>query len=134
MRYFPALKELRISRNLTQSQLAQALHLGQRTISSYENGEREPLATSLMLYADFFEVSIDYIVGREDDFGNITATPLPSEILSQDEKELLRLFKKLDRDFRHRALGFMKKLADASEDEQHIPSVQRKGGNGDNYA
>ncbi len=60
------LKELRLSRGITQLKLAMDLHMNQNSISRYENGSREPSITDLLLLADYFGVSIDYLLGRTD--------------------------------------------------------------------
>ena len=60
------LKELRTERNITQLKLAMDLNMSQNTISRYENGEREPGIAELIKFADYFSVSIDYLVGRTD--------------------------------------------------------------------
>ncbi len=46
--------------------MAMDLHMSQNTISRYENGEREPGVAELIRIADYFHVSIDYLVGRTD--------------------------------------------------------------------
>ncbi len=60
------LKELRKKRNITQLKLAMDLNMNQNTISRYENGEREAGYKELILLADYFNVSIDYLLGRTD--------------------------------------------------------------------
>lgn len=60
------LKELRQARHITQLKLALDLNMSQNTISRYESGEREPGIAELILIADYFHVSIDYLVGRTD--------------------------------------------------------------------
>ena len=60
------LKDLRKSKNISQLKLAMDLNMSQNTISRYETGEREPGINELILFADYFDVSIDYIVGRTD--------------------------------------------------------------------
>lgn len=61
------LKELRKSRHITQLKLAMDLHMNQNTISRYETGEREADYKTLIMFADYFNVSIDYLLGRTDD-------------------------------------------------------------------
>ena len=61
------LRELRKQRNITQLKLAMDLNMNQNTISRYENGEREAGYRELILLADYFDVSIDYLLGRSDE-------------------------------------------------------------------
>lgn len=58
------LKSLRKSNNLTQEDLAKALKVSRSTIGMYENGSREPDYETLEAIADYFNVDIDYLLGR----------------------------------------------------------------------
>lgn len=60
------LKELRISRKISQTKLAMDLNLTQNSISRYETGEREADYDTLVAIADYFNVSVDYLLGRTD--------------------------------------------------------------------
>lgn len=60
------LKELRKARGISQQKLATDLSTNQNTISRYETGEREPGILELIKIADYFHISIDYLVGRTD--------------------------------------------------------------------
>ena len=60
------LKELREKRNISQIKLAMDLGLNQNSISRYENGAREADYKTLILLADYFNVSIDYLLERTD--------------------------------------------------------------------
>lgn len=60
------LKELRKKRNLSQVTLAMELSMNQNNISRYETGEREADYATLIAIADYFHVSIDYLLGRTD--------------------------------------------------------------------
>lgn len=60
------LKELREKHNISQVKLAMELHLNQNSISRYENGEREADYNTLIAFADYFNVSVDYLLGRTD--------------------------------------------------------------------
>lgn len=61
------IKELRKTKNISQLKMALDLNMSQNTISRYETGEREPSIADLIKLADYFKVSIDYLVGRTDD-------------------------------------------------------------------
>ena len=57
---------LRQEKHLTQRELAEKLGLAHRSYQSYEYGERFPDFHGLIAIADFFDVSLDYLVGRSD--------------------------------------------------------------------
>jgi transcriptional regulator with XRE-family HTH domain len=61
------LVELRKERKLTQSDVAKRLHLTRSTYAQYEVDRRVPEYATLQKLADFYDVSIDYLVGRTDD-------------------------------------------------------------------
>ena len=58
------LKEIRRSKGISQLKLAMDLNMSQNTISRYETGEREPGINELIKIADYFNVSVDYLLGR----------------------------------------------------------------------
>lgn len=58
------IRDLREDMDLRQSDLAERTGIDQRTISNYETGKTMPDAYALIKLADFFDVSIDYLVGR----------------------------------------------------------------------
>ena len=60
------LRELRKQQNITQLKLAMDLGLNQNAVSRYEPGEREADYKTLILLADYFNVSIDYLLERTD--------------------------------------------------------------------
>lgn len=60
------LRELRYSKQLTQTQLANDLGLAFSTISMYERGSRNPDFETLEAIADYFNVTIDYILGKDN--------------------------------------------------------------------
>ena len=60
------LRKLRKERKLSQIAVQMQTGIEQALISKYENGERVPPTETLMLLADFYGVSMDYIMGRTD--------------------------------------------------------------------
>ena len=60
------LKELRKQKNISQLKLAMDLYMNQNSISRYENEEREADYSTLIRFAYYFDVSIDYLLGRTD--------------------------------------------------------------------
>ncbi len=60
------IKELRQDKKVGQVELAKSIGVSKGVISLWENGLREPTMSSLIALAEFFEVSIDYLVGMKD--------------------------------------------------------------------
>ncbi|MBQ8309125.1 MAG: helix-turn-helix transcriptional regulator [Clostridia bacterium] len=58
------IRDLREDMDMRQSDLAEKTGIDQRTISNYETGKTSPDAYALIKLADFFDVSIDYLIGR----------------------------------------------------------------------
>lgn len=63
--------ELRKSCNLTQADCSKIFNVTKSTISGWETGRNEPNITMLIIIADYFNISIDYLVGRELEDGTI---------------------------------------------------------------
>ena len=60
------LRVLRKERHLTQHDMADVLDISYRSYRRYEAGEREPNASTVVILADYFNVSADYLLGRTD--------------------------------------------------------------------
>lgn len=103
------IKELRLSKNLTQQDLAVVIGCNQTAIGKYERGQLEPNISVLTAFADFFGVSVDYLIGREDDFGVINSV---NGLLSDDEKELLDAYRALSKQDRQKAITVIKAAFD----------------------
>lgn len=65
------LKELRTDRNLGQEWLAKEAGVNKGSVSYWENGLKEPKLHSIVLLAKYFNVSADYLVGLNNNFGKI---------------------------------------------------------------
>ena len=61
------LKELRLQRGITQCKLAMDLGVNQNVISRYESGKRQADYRMLIRFADYFDVSLDYLLCRSSD-------------------------------------------------------------------
>ena len=61
------LKELRKKRKISQLKLALDLNMNQNAISRYENMEREADYKTLIKLADYFDVTLDYLLGRSNE-------------------------------------------------------------------
>ena len=87
------LKLLRLQKGLSQQKLADILHISQQSVYKYENDITSPDIETLKNIADFFETSIDYIVGYADLPHKIEPTVETS--LNQDEVGLIRKYRQL---------------------------------------
>lgn len=66
MEFKDRLKELRLSQNLSQMQLAIKLNVSQSAIAKWELGKTEPTASAIIIIAKFFNETTDYVLGLED--------------------------------------------------------------------
>lgn len=85
-------RELREQAGYTsQKSFADAFGVAQTTVASWEGGKREPGYATTIRLADFFHVSVDYLLGRENT--KKEPTPVPESGLSKDESDLIELFR-----------------------------------------
>lgn len=63
---FQRIQDLRVDSDLSQRQLGEILHISQRSYSHYETGSRGILIEMLIRLADYYDTTIDYLVGRTD--------------------------------------------------------------------
>ncbi|MBQ8658474.1 MAG: helix-turn-helix transcriptional regulator [Clostridia bacterium] len=91
------LKALREESGKTQAQIAEIFKISRQVYANYENGINQPSPQMLIVMADYFQCSIDYLLGRSDDFGNITILPdyLQEENFSAEERTLIKEFRSL---------------------------------------
>ncbi len=64
------LRYLRNRQGISQQQLAQACGISQQSVNKYENHNVEPDISTLIAMADFFDTTIDFLVGKENENGN----------------------------------------------------------------
>lgn len=87
------LKDLRLSKKLSQQQLALRLDLSQQTIYKYENGITEPDIATLIKLADYFNTSVDYLIGNTN---NPQKPGIYSETkLTETELQHLRIYRNM---------------------------------------
>lgn len=64
--YYSRIRDLREDRDLTQREMGEILHCSQRVYSNYERGDIDIPTITLIKLADFYEVSVDYLLNRTD--------------------------------------------------------------------
>ena len=108
------LKELRKTHSLSQKALASHLDLSPSSICEWENLRSEPNIESLSKMSDLFECSIDYLVGREDDLGNIVVQSGSDFATQSAELSIVPDFRRLAPETESYVIGIVKNLAAAS--------------------
>jgi len=81
------LRELRKDKNVTQSEIAKYLMISRETYSQYETGRHQMNYETLFLLADYFSVSIDYLLGRYE---------TDSMLVNKKERHLVGRYRMLD--------------------------------------
>lgn len=93
------LKELRTSKKLSQYDIAKIINVAQGTYNGYETEKYEPNIQTLIKLADYYNVSLDYLVGRVygDDIGYLTP----------EQKTCVKIIKKLNEKQTERAERYL---------------------------
>ncbi len=92
------IKDIRVRKNLTQAEVANALGVSPVVYSRYETGTRQPSIDIIVQLADFFCVTVDYLLGRQD---------VEDSTLSEYEIELLIASRKADERARDDAMKIL---------------------------
>lgn len=90
------IKELRKEKGLTQSDLAKLLNVSDRSVGFYENEKRDPDTNSLKILSDFFDVSIDYLLGHsnqksDERIFSSAFHSISTDGLTKDDIEIIKL-------------------------------------------
>lgn len=96
------IKQLRKEHNLTQRELAKRLNVSQKAIDLWEKGITEPKAGIVSALADMFSCTGDYILGREDELGNVNVM----RDLTENEQYVLKLHSRLNKQNQAEWLNF----------------------------
>lgn len=102
------LRELRLEKGLLQSDIAKIINKSERTVGFYETGDRDMGTETLGILSNFFEVTIDYLLGKSDERNPKETDPLglakigfnmkdynpPTETQKQQIKGLLEVIMK----------------------------------------
>ena len=98
------LKALRESYELSQTKFAREIDFSQSAVSGWENGTREPGIEALIKISNYFNVSVDYLVGKPKANQEIKKSPVTS--LSIKAKELLEIFNALEPEYQSQILEY----------------------------
>jgi len=92
------LKLLRDEKSVSQQKVADAIGSNQQSIHRYENGDYEPDIQTLMLLANYFDTSIDFLVGRTEIRNKIE--PVDKYALNNEEANIIDRFRSLLPDYK----------------------------------
>ncbi len=87
------LKQLRAKKKISQQQLADVIGISQQSINKYENHNVEPDISTLIDIADYFNTSVDYLIGHTD-VEHIIENVAPYE-LNSDERTIIDGYRNL---------------------------------------
>ncbi len=88
------LRKLRMHKGISQQHLADVIGTSQQSINKYENHNVEPDISTLILLADYFQVSVDYLIGHVMSDGE----QQPDLELDKDESSLVRNYRQLSKE------------------------------------
>ena len=88
------LRKLRMNKGISQQRLAEVIGTSQQSINKYENHNVEPDISTLILLADYFQVSVDYLIGHTVD----ETERQPKLELDKDESCLVLNYRQLSKD------------------------------------
>lgn len=127
------IKILRVEKNLSQDELAKQIHVTQTMISQWEKGKKQPGREVAESLADFFGVTLDYLLGRTTErnnsyfASNISGSNFVQgsgsvsvgdiDTTTKEEAELLRIYRELDVRNRAKLLNFAFEIEDEKKEQ-----------------
>ncbi len=105
------IKEIRLQNGISQKQLALAIGVAQNTLSQYENGKRAPDFDTMARISDYFHVSVDYLLGRDEE-------KLPTVISEEQDsidEELMKYVRLMTPDQKQMLLAQMRVLSEQNK-------------------
>lgn len=84
MKFSERLRYLIVENNISNSEFAEKIGYGKTAVYYWLNNKREPTANALSAIAKFFDVSADYLLGLEDDFGSKAEKSAVKKIVSDE--------------------------------------------------
>lgn len=107
MEYNEILKSLRITNNLTQNDLAKLCNIEQTTYSLWERKKTQPSIENIIKLSNFYKVSIDYLLGNEEEDGRIIVQEIE---LPSDERQLINNYRELPEELKSSCIEYTKTM------------------------
>ncbi|MCY8387919.1 helix-turn-helix transcriptional regulator [Bacillus inaquosorum] len=110
MKFDETLKKLRREKNLSQKELGNKLGLAESTIGMYEQGKRQPDYETLLKIADFFEVTLDFLLGNQRGGSSVKETEASYNISDPDLQIAFKDASDFSEEARRQAIDFIEYL------------------------
>ena len=112
------LKLLRKQKNITLQEMATDFNSSPQVLNNYENGKRQPDFDTLIKLADYFGVSVDYLIGRK----GASAAPFGSAVsqLTEEESELLQNYRRVSENSKRNIFSLAEVLANAEDPARNV--------------
>lgn len=110
------LRKLRNEKRVTQTEVAKNIGISYQALGLYENEKNKPDPDTLWKLADYFGVTIDYLLGREPDSGLVYVHKDPA--LTEDEKHVLELYRNIVPESRELTLSILEQMPKVSQDKK----------------
>ncbi|MCM3749023.1 helix-turn-helix domain-containing protein [Paenibacillus pasadenensis] len=101
------LRELRLSKNMSQEEVSRKIGITRSAYSHYEINNRQPVYETLMKLAAFFEVSLDYMIGGDQNQSD--------NLLSTETLDLIQKLNRMEPDKRKKSIDKMMELLRQTE-------------------
>lgn len=126
------LKHLRNQHGYTQDELAKCLNISKSAISMYENGKREPDIDTLERFADFFNVDMNFLLGKTNYTTSVQrALPEQKSVrhdFSDDELLFLAIYKSLPVEAQNELKSYMKFKLESYENDPNLKDAEIEAG------
>lgn len=122
------LKKERTVRKLSQESVASFLGITQQAYANYERGARKPDPDTLVKLADLFNVSVDYLLGRDE---QKKEAPSPIPLMEKDASKIAKIYAALSDENKEKAMQYMtslKALDEYTKEVEHVGSYAAYGG------
>lgn len=106
------LKELRLEHGLKRSELARELGVNANTLANYEKGVRQASYETLILFADYFNVTLDELLGREESPDRPRAFGGNPERLNGEERRVVEDYRRLSAEDKNRLKDYLSILSE----------------------
>ena len=117
------LRDLRISKNVKQSELAEMLGITPQAYQRYEYGTSEPNGDGFIILADFYGVSADYLLGRTEIKAMAGTSPAEQLDVTAAEQEIIRRYAEFPEEVRLLLLDTIRKLVGLPDDVGEVRPV-----------